>query len=603
MTILTIDFETFFDKDYTLRKLTTEAYIRDERFEVLCTGIKENENPAKCFRRGDTIERNAIPASGVLCHHAHFDGLIMSQHMGLVPAFWFDTLSMARCAFPHDKSHSLQALAQKFNLGVKTVPYEEFKGKRAHEMNEELWAKLMDGCCDDVELTHKVFKKLLPLVPKEELKIIDMTVRMFTEPLLQLDSPRTRVYMEALQIKQEELLARLGVTKKDLGSAVKFASLIKELGVEPPKKKSPTTGKETYAFAKTDQGFLELTNHEVEEIRLLAEARLSTKSTLGETRAGRLLGMAERGNLPVYLKYYGAHTGRWSGGDKLNFQNLPRGGELRKSLLAPEGFVLGVGDLAQIECRILNWLAGEKWVVDAFANKRDLYCEMASDFYARPITKADVQERFLGKTLVLGAGYGLGWKRLQAAPTLKLAKPKPIHLTDFEARAAIDRYRNKHPHVVQLWATMDFCIDKMVRGSGHPNGGKFEYELPPLSFKGKKIYMPNGTVMDYTGLCVSQEDNQIVHVTGRGTSRMYGGKLTENVVQALARIVMAEAMLKIGKIYKIVTTTHDEIVYLIPEGEAEIGMELGLNMLKTPPAWASDLPLDAEGGYASNYSK
>ena len=311
--------------------------------------------------------------------------------------------------------------------------------------------------------------------------------------------------------------------------------------------------------------------------------------------------MAERGNLPVYLKYYGAHTGRWSGGDKLNFQNFPRGGELRKSLLAPEGFVLCVADLSQIECRILNWLAGEKWVVEAFALRRDLYCEMATSFYGRVITKADIAERFLGKTLVLGAGYGIGWKKLQA--TLKLAKPQPIHLTDFEAKTAIQRYRDKHPNVVNFWSTMDFCIDKMVRGSGHPNGGEFEYDFPPLSFKGKKIYMPNGTVMDYTGLCVSQEDNQIVHVTGRGTSKMYGGKLTENVVQALARIVMAEAMLKIGKIYKIITTTHDEIVYLVPEEEAEIGMELGLNILKTPPVWASDLPLDAEGGHDIRYSK
>jgi DNA polymerase len=600
MTILTLDFETYFDKDYTLRKLTTEAYIRDPRFQLLCTGIKENEERAKCYRAGETIMCNAIPASGVLCHHAHFDGFIMSHHLGLRPAFWFDTLSMARCAFPHDKSHSLQALAQKFDLGVKTVPYEEFKGKRAHEMDEELWAKLMDGCCDDVELTHKVFKKLLPLVPKEELKIIDMTVRMFTEPLLRLDEPRAKKYLEELQVKQAALLERLGVDKTDLASANKFADLLRGYGIEPPTKISPSTGKETYAFAKTDMAWQDLANDiGNEEVSLLVEARLSAKSTLGETRAGRLIGMSERGNLPVYLKYYGAHTGRWSGGDKMNFQNFQRGGELRKSLLAPEGFVLCVADLSQIECRILNWLAGEEWVLEAFRMRRDLYCEMASKVYCRTITKADKLERFLGKTLVLGAGFGIGWKKLQ-----RLLKMNKIDLDDYEARSAIETYRGGHPNVVALWNTMDWCLDWMLKAPLH-TGRQFKHEFGGGAVKidGKRVILPNGAVLDYSGLARAEDGKGISLVTGRGTTNMYGGKFTENIVQALARVVMAEAMIKIGGIYKIITTTHDEIVYLVPEEEAEIGMELGLNILKTPPVWASDLPLDAEGGYDVRYSK
>ena len=591
MTIITLDWETYFDSDYTLRKLTTEGYIRDPRFEALCVGFKYDQKEALTSNVFPTIRDAAV-----VCHHAHFDGLILSNHYGMRPRFWFDTLSMARLAFPHDKSHSLGALADKFEIGHKTVPYEEFKGKRRADMSDELYELLCAGCRQDVELTYKIFKKLLPLVPKEELKIIDMTVRMFTEPVLSLDRPRAQEYANKLIKQQDELLSSLGVTKQDLGSADKFAALLDSYGIEPPTKKSPRTGKTAYAFAKTDQGFLELVNHEEEHVRLLAEARLSTKSTIGETRAGRLLSMSERGNLCVYLKYFGAHTGRWSGGDKLNFQNFPRGGELRKSLLAPEGFVLCVADLSQIECRMLNYLANEKWVLDAFREGRDLYCEMASAFYGRTITKADKKERFLGKTLVLGAGYGVGWRKLQG-----LLKLNGITLTDAEAEHAINTYRGKHTNVVKLWKHADWILSKMYSGETGYLG-----EWGPMRIQEKVIVLPNGVSLDYNDLATQigeRGQSEFVLKHPKGTTKIYGGKLVENVVQALSRVVMSQAMLKIGSLYKVVLTCHDELVYLVPEEEAEIGLEIGLNLMRTPPDWCKNLPLDAEGGYAREYSK
>lgn len=593
MEIVTLDFETYFDKDYSLKKLTTEGYVRDPRFEVLFIGARSPDG-GNYILRGENIP-SEISTKAVLCHHAHFDGLILSHHYGVSPAFWFDTLSMARCAFPHDKSHSLESLAHKFGLAPKTVPYDKFIGKRSGEITFELYRELAEGCLWDTELTYNIFQKLLPLVPKEELKVIDLTIRMFTEPTLRLDRELVTNYMEELQQKQEAVLGQVGAKLTDLRSADKFANILSSMGVEPPTKISPTTGKTTYAFAKTDQGFLELVNHEAEDIRLLAEARLNTKSTLGETRAGRLLEMHKRGTLCVYLKYYGAHTGRWSGGDKLNFQNFPRGGDLRKSLLAPDGHTLCVMDLSQIECRVLNHLAGEAWVLDAFRENRDLYSEMASDFYGYKVNKKDhPKERFLGKTLVLGAGYGIGWKKLQAM--LKLNK---VVLSEQDARRAIDRYRGKHKNVVNLWQVADWCLKWMV--NGNPRGGVFEYDLGCVKIRGKKVILPNGAIMDYSGLRRGKDGIELV--TGRGITNMYGGKFIENIVQALARIVMAQAMLKISKIYKIVTTTHDEIVYIAPKGEAEIALEIGYSILVTPPLWAPDLPLDAEGGADERYSK
>jgi len=589
MSLITLDFETYFDPDYTLRKMTTEAYVRDPRFEVLCVGVKQGQDNSQTSNALFPMKEVAI-----VCHHAHFDGLILSHRYEVRPHFWFDTLSMARVAFPHDKSHSLESLAAKFEIGHKTVPYEAFKGKRRADMSEELYEGLCAGCRQDVELTYQIFKRLLPFVPKEELKVIDMTVRMFTEPVLKLDRARAQDYLDKTVKQQDDLLDSLGVNKKDLGSADKFAELLKTYGLEPPTKVSPRTGKTVYAFAKTDQGFLELVNHEEEKIRLFAEARLSTKSTIGETRAGRLLSMSERGDLCVYLKYFGAHTGRWSGGDKLNFQNFPRGGELRKSLLAPSGFVLCVADLSQIECRMLNWLAGETWVLDAFREGRDLYCEMASAFYGRRITKADKKERFLGKTLVLGCGYGVGSKKLKGI--LKLGG---IDLSEDEAKRAVDTYREKHSFVLSLWKQADWVLRKMYEaGRG---GVSFEYSWGCLDIVDREIFLPNGVCLDYGN--IDMQGGDLVLKNPKGITKIYGGKLVENVVQALSRVVISQAMLNIGNLYKIVLTCHDEVVYLVPEEDAEKGMEIGLNYMKQTPSWCKSLPLDAEGGYAREYSK
>ena len=587
MRLITLDFETFFSKDYNLRKLTTEAYVRGSEFEVLCCGIKNGP-----------LIRNYNQAA-ILCHHAQFDGLILSHHYGVKPLFWFDTLAMARMLYPHDKSHSLDSLAKKFNLPAKIVPYKEFEGKRLKDLSPETLHRLKEGCQHDVELTHDIFCNLIRGFPRDELRVIDLTIRMFTEPVLQLDRDRAKAYLEKTVAAQEDLLNRLGVDKSSLASSNKFAALLEQYGVEPPTKISPRTGKEVFAFAKTDQGFLELVNHEYEDIRLLAEARLATKSTIGETRASRLLNMSERGALPVYLKYYGAHTGRWSGGDKLNFQNFPRGGELRKSLLAPEGKVLCVADHAQIECRVLNWLAGEKWVLDAFRTGRDLYSEMASSFYGREINKKDhPKERVLGKTLVLGAGYGIGWKKLQGV--LKLGG---VDLDEGLARRAIDTYRGKHPNVVELWKKADYIIEQMCgnKNFGFTWGKNFGFTWGPMEVYGNKIVLPNDAEMDYSSLRINHEGYYLD--LPRGKTKIYGGKLVENVVQALARVVMSEAMIKIAERYKIVLTCHDELVYLANHDEADKALEFGLSVMKSAPWWAKDLPLDAEGGWDVRYSK
>lgn len=598
MNLITLDFETYFDQDYSLSKMTTEEYVRDPRFKVHCIGVKLGSSTAGVLHGYIAgLETQRYKNGAILCHHAQFDGLILSHHYGVRPAMWFDTLSMARLVFPHAKSHSLGALAEMLGIGKKDVPYESFKGVR--DLPPDLYNRVAEGCANDVELTYAVFQKLLPHVSVEELWVIDLTIRMFTEPALALDRPRLENYLSATRLAKEELLRQLGVSKADLQSSEKFASLLKALGIDPPVKPSPSNSeRQIYAFAKTDEGMKNLVDSPDERIATLAAARLGQKSTLGETRAQRLLDMSSRGALPVYLNYCGAHTTRWSGGDSLNWQNFTRGSEIRLSIMAPEGHRLIIGDLSQIECRMLNWLAGEEHVLQAFRENRDLYSEGATRFYGRPISKVDKVERHLGKTLELGCGYGMGWQKFQATCKQGALGGPAILLDDNEAQAAVNSYRASHTAVTQLWKYGDAVL-RALHSGGHG------YAWGPMWVNEKKIILPNGAALDYSNLTII--DNEYHMIGRRATTKIYGAKLVENVIQALSRVVLSQAMLKIAraapKHIKIVMTSHDELVCVVREEIADKILEFVLTTLRTPPAWCPGVPLDAEGAHDVRYSK
>lgn len=575
MSLITLDFETYFADDYSLSKMTTEEYVRGARFKVHMTGLKGQTGLAEVIKEPTGVYKAALCESAIVCHHAHFDGLILNHHYNIKPAFWFDTLSMARLVFPHAKSHSLSSLAKMLNLEEKTVPYESFKNIK--DLSPDLYSRVAAGCARDVDLTHAVFQELLPLVPKSEFRLIDLTIRMFTEPALRLNREILEDYLNKTTQEKEDVLHTLGVTKEELGSAARFAGLLKNLGVEPPKKISKTTGKETYAFAKTDSELKELLDHDDLRVSSLVAARLGVKSNMVETRAKRLLEMDSRGFMCVYLKYFGAHTSRWSGGDSMNWQNFKRGSVLREAILAPDGYVLCVIDLAQIEARMLNWLAGQQDKLQAYKEKRDLYSEMASVYYGREITKADKTERMLGKVIILACGYGMGGAKFKTTAKLMAG----LDLDERSAGAAVASYRAAHPKVVALWRKYDKKLDALLSE--------------------KYLTLPNGVKLDYSRL---RYDGENYYLGQRhGEIKTYGAKLVENVVQALSRVVLSDAMLKISERYKVVTCTHDEVVYLAPKEAAEEALAFGMDVMKTPPAWCSGIPLDAEGGFAENYSK
>jgi DNA polymerase len=643
----------------------------------------------------------------VCAHHAQFDGIVLSERYGVRPAFWFCTLSMGRVL--HSRA-SLADLAQAYGVGEKGHELASVQGLRREDMTQRQWLAFGEYCKNDVRLMAQLRQRMQPHFPGAELRLIDMTVRWFTEPVLRadlevlrkaLDEERARkaVFLErlaadlevphppgSLVVEANELKRALPVgdpierVRASLSSSDKFADLLRAAGVEPPVKLNPK-GEEIYAFAKSDPGMVDLLEHRRDDVRFLAEARLAVKSTLVETRTERLLGVAQRGAVPFYLKYGGAHTHRWSGGDKMNPQNFNRGGALRDAILAPEGHVLVVADSGQIEARVVAWLAGEAGLLEAFRrNDRqtdeyqaafaarvealgkeqvkeierelaalglregDFYSDVGGGFFGKKLSKKETPlERQIAKAMILGLGFGMGWLKFALELLKGLLGADPVQFTRLEAakfgvdvdafarRAArtaddrettcaatvrgatsrlrpedllvhcavadyfVRRYRAANPRVVRLWRACEDVIKAMDLGQ-------------PLRFRGltverHAIRKPGGLVLRYPGLRREKRGwGYLGGASGRERAKLYGGLLTENLVQSLARDVVAEQALAIQSDgIRIVTTTHDEVVAAVPEADGPEALKLMLRAMRRPPTWAADLPLNAAGGFGLRY--
>jgi DNA polymerase len=620
MTVITLDFETYYSKDFSLKKLTTEEYIRDPRFEVIGVGVKIDDGETQ-WMSGTKEETqrflSTLPwnAASLLCHNTLFDGAILKWVFGITPKTYLDTLSMARAIHGVDAGGSLAALSERYNLGQKGDEVIHAEGKTRGDFTNQELASYGGYCQNDVELTHKLWLVLSSALPEEELRLIDMTLRMFINPVLEVDDGMLNTRLEELRQEKLELLGSLKErlkceteeeVRKKLASNKQFANLLEEFGVNAPIKVSPTTGKDTYALAKNDEGFIALTEHEDPFIQQLCAVRLGTKSTLEESRIERFIdiGKRNRGRLPIPLKYYGAHTGRWSGSDKVNFQNLPsrdkRKKTLKNAVVAPDGYVVINCDSSQIEARVLAWLAGQEDVVSQFANNEDVYSIFASTVYDRTISKADPVERFVGKTCVLGLGYGTGALKLQH--TLK-TQPPGADLDEDECKRIVDLYREKNDQIIELWREGDRLLDDLHDWADTKPFWYGHHKCLKVTQEG--IRLPNGLYIRYKNLRRDEEEanKRFIYDSRKGKVGIWGGALVENVVQALARIVVGQQMLEIQKRYKVVLTVHDAAVCVVPEDEVDEAKAYIVEVMSTPPAWAEGLPVACEAKSAQSYGE
>ena len=601
MNFWTLDFETYFDNDYTLKKLTTEAYIRDERFEALgLAAIKgEEKHWIEHPDIPDFLETIDWSSAIVLIHHAQFDGLILSHHYGKKPRGFLDTLSMARAKLGLHLSVSLDALSKYFGMQPKSVPYDEFKGKHYQDLLQDgdLKRRLGAGALHDASLTRDIFRRLVDGFPPDELRLIDLTIRMFTEPCLEGDLQKLgEIWMEESK-RKHDVLAMLGESAKDINSNETFMGMLQAEGVEIVYKQGKR--QKIPAFGRNDGFMQELAESSNPRVSLLAQARLGLRSTIDQSRAERLGDMASRGRLPVYLRYCGAHTTRWSGGDQVNWQNFRRGGELRKAICAPENARLVIVDSSQIECRILNCFAGQEDVVDKFRSGEDPYIGIASAAYGRPISKADKAERGTGKQLELSCGYGAGAITIQRTAKLGIYGP-PVEININKAEQWKQLYRQTHKYVVHCWDDAGAILTWM-----HDDPAERDFSWNCLQVNDYRISLPNCLPLIYDTLEYDEEWKSWTITTRKGMkTKIYGAKLIENVVQYMARQYLAEAMLRIANYgIRIATTTHDEIVAVVPVDSAEQARSIMVKEMCVPPKWMKELPLACESFISDRYEK
>lgn len=621
MSLICLDFETLYSKDYSLSKMTTESYIRDPRFQVIGFGYRIDAGEPVWVTGTDTeievaLRALDLPNHKLVCHNTAFDAAILSFRYGIHPKMMYDTLSMARPIQAVVKGGSLASLAQKFMLGEKGTEIINALGKRREDFTPAEMARYGEYCKNDVVLTYNLFHVLQQFSTPQECYMIDMLLRMYTDPVIELDSTLLYTHLGQVRQRKDDLMAKLdaSIGRDALMSNPKFAEVLTSMGVEPPTKVSLTTNKVTFAFSKTDVAFKALLEHENADVQAVVAARLGVKSTLEETRTESFMALSYRGPLPIMLNYYGAHTGRASGGDGMNLQNLPRGGNLRYSMKAPKGHAMVASDSSQIEARMVAWLAGQDDLVEAFAKGEDVYSLFATDIFGRTITRQDKIERFVGKTGILGLGYGCGASKFK---TMLKTSATPVDVELSESERIVSIYRARYPMIPKLWKQGEEAIKAMAQSHTYELGNGIL-----LKCDSEGVHLPNGMIQRYPNLRFLRADGAKIKKDGYyydtryGPTAIYGAKLIENVVQALARIVVFTQMAKIDqqlrkvdrkygadKRFKTVLTVHDEVVAICPEKAVAKVEALMIKEMSAAPKWAEGLPVACEAGHGLNYGE
>lgn len=611
MNLITLDFETYYDKEFSLSKMTTEEYVRDERFEVIGVAVKVDDGVTE-WCSGTFVEIDAYLSqfvwgeAMVLCQNTAFDAAILEWHFGYRPKAYADTMSMGQALHGIDKSVSLKNLAVMYGVGVKGTEVLDAMGKRREDFGAYDLQKYGEYCKNDVELTYLLFCRMVQHFIKndqKELKLIDCTIKMFARPRFEMDVEALKIHLAETIRKKVELFESSKCTAEVLNSNGQFAALLESFGVAPPMKTSPTTGKETYAFAKTDEAFKELLEHPDERVQAVVAARLGTKSTIEESRTQRFIAMGQRGLVPIPLKYSGAAvTHRWSGFDKVNLQNLPRKGALRKALLAPKGHVVLAGDLSNIELRLGLWAAKQDDQVEKIRQGIDLYRDFianALDLNYADIAK-DSDERFVGKVCNLSLIYGTGDEKLKN--TVRVQSNGKITIPMEQATMLKNTYRETNQWVVEQWTQGSVVLDCLL------NGKSMEFLRDGIiQVTRQGLVKPGGLVLAYPDLKRSKNQEgyqEYSYAQKRGQrDKVYGSKVYQRCIQSLARDIIGDMVLELDKLFGVVLQVHDEIVCIVPEQEADKAKAKMLEVMSTPRDWYLDLPLAAEAGYGRSYGE
>ena len=608
--IIVIDFETYYDKNYGLRKYTTEGYIRDDQFEVIGVAVKENKNDTVWFTGTHQeiksfLDQYDFANSFVVGHNMRFDGAILAWHFDIHPKGLMDTMGMGQILHGLTESVSLKNMAILYNIGQKGTEVLDALGKHRADFRPNDLDNYGKYCINDVDLTYHLFYAMLNKFTATEFKLIDLTIRMFTEPTILLNKGLLLKHLDKVKKVKQKLLEQSGIDKEDLMSNPKFAEILKKVGVEPPTKISMTTGNETFAFAKTDEGFKALLEHENPAIQIIAAARVGNKSTIEETRTENFIHIANRGLLPVPLKYAGAVVShRWSGVDGINLQNLPRSSELRKAMCAPEGYKIVASDLSNIELRLAFWFARAENKLDDIRNGVDLYKQSASQIMNIGYDEVNKDLRFIFKVVNLSGIYGVGPAKMHS-----ILKQGGVDRDINEVKNIVYAYRDSNPELLRAWADAGEMLNAIRAGQRFQMGNGDIIQSVVDKVEGMHgMKKPNGMILQLPNLRqIKNNEGRDSWVYDKKLGRsllpeyIHPAKVFQRCIQSLARDIIGDHLISVSKKYKVVMTVHDELVMVCRDEEVEDCVSYVEQCMTTAPEWCPDLPLGCEVGVGDNY--
>lgn len=612
--LLALDFETYYDNEYSLKKLTTQDYVTDKRFRALLCAVK-TEDEAFVLQQDSIwswMRKQDWENIGVIGHNLNFDGAVLYHQYKIQPKFYLDTIGMARATL-RDKTHrfSLAKVAEVLGLPAKGDAVVMAKGKMFGHFTREEWKRYMEYCAHDAWLAWEIYHKLRPMMPDIDMLAMHTVVRASVVPSVVLDTALLQDHANELEGDREKDIAQLDRMASDilgervdlqkLRSAEKFASILTGLGIPEAQlpKKVNDKGVESLCFAKNFKPFTDLLEHDDPVIRTAVEVKTKANSSLAITRATKLAGMGRRHPEGIALPtiYYATHTGRLGGTDGLNFQNMPRVGKLRESLTAPPGHTVVAIDASQIEARLVAYMAGQTDVVAAYTKGEDVYAQFAARLYGG---KADdwpkgSDERQVGKVAELQLGYGSGAMTFQGS--VRVQGGVLIDLA--ESKGVVQVYRKSHRKIVKLWHDLNAQLPYLSDGSANAEFGC------GVHLSKDRIILPNGLFIGYPGLRRFQQKydkSPNWYYMGRGLKKIYGGAITENIIQALAAIITRAAMAYMMMYgYFCILQVHDEIIFIVPNNKVDECRRLGERFLCRAVEWAPGLPLAAESKIGPNY--
>jgi DNA polymerase bacteriophage-type len=609
MDILFVDFETYYNRKekFDLRSISMTEYIRHPKFKVLGMGYSDKYSsgwvPGNKVKEALENYEGDWSKTAICAHNVKFDGAILSWIYGVKPLMYLDTQSLARAVLGSSiDGYSLKRLAEYLGL----EPKGDLLTDGLDTLSAEQESQLAEYCLTDVRICQAIWNKLQSQFPPSQLFSLDWTARAFIEPTLVLNTELLDEAVKDEKARRDLAISLTGATKEELASNKRFADLVARRGYAVPTKTSSRTGREIPAFSKSDEGFKNIERLDP----VLYAGRLAAKSTILETRGMKLYEISKTGPWPFDVQFSGAiQTHRYSGGNGAggNPQNFPRIGPLRSSVSAPAGYSLVVGDFAQIEARLVAWLAGEPKLMAAFSEERDVYSEFASRVYKRPITKADDQERRFGKECILGLGYNMGWEKFQA----RVKQVMGLEISDEKAKEVVSLYRTTYFNIPRLWERAQGLLPLMR--DGRTNLVPF---APYVKIGREALILPSGLRILYPNLRIVSKkfiggdwryqwgyDHYIKRYTSE-VATIYGGKIIENLCQALAGEITKIAIERCEKSGVTVKgQVHDELLCVCEHKREQSTCELVSKAMEAPIPWLPTLKLKAEVGYGANWAE